>query len=115
MNINSDVTDLIAASGLFLFTGADVTSTDTVFEIISKFGVVAVLWYWLKDMKGQMHSLLKTFDKETNEIREHYDKVITELRSEHTDYKDRLDAQLNLRAEEVRDLNNKLHEINSNK
>jgi signal transduction protein with GAF and PtsI domain len=112
--IDSDVADLIAAGGLLLFTGGEVGASDSIVEIISKFGVVAVLWYWLKDMKGQMRTLLATFDKETNEIREHYDKVIAELRTEHNDYKDRLDKQLDQRTKEVTDLNEKIFELTKN-
>ena len=38
------IPDVLALSGLFLFTGAEVGIENTILEIISKFGVVAVLW-----------------------------------------------------------------------
>jgi len=44
------IPDVLALSGLFLFTGAEVGIENTILEIISKFGVVAVLWYWLQNM-----------------------------------------------------------------
>ena len=37
------IPDVLALSGLFLFTGAEVGIENTILEIISKFGVVAVL------------------------------------------------------------------------
>lgn len=111
MNLDSDIVDLTAAAGFLLFTGADVGASDTIFEIISKFGVVAVLWYWLRDIKSQMKDQLIVFKEETTEIREHHDKIIEELKEEHKDYKDRIDKQINQSNEEKLSLQNKLYDI----
>ena len=42
---NNTIIDIGAATGLFLFTGAEVGLESTAFDIISKFGVIAVLWF----------------------------------------------------------------------
>jgi len=113
--MDTGYTDALAATGLLLFTGADISATDNIIEVISKLGVVGVLWYWLKDMKEQMKLLLETFDTETNEIREHYGKLIDDMKEEHVDYKNRIDKQLKHRTTEVGNLNNKIYELTKSK
>jgi hypothetical protein len=54
----------------------------TIFEILSKFGVVAVLWYWLKDLKNQLKEQLGEFRDETKEIRTHYDKLMQDRKED---------------------------------
>lgn len=66
---NGNITDIFAGAGLLLFQVAEIPLDSTIFEIISKLGVVAVLWFWLKDMKQQMKEMLLHFDKETSELR----------------------------------------------
>jgi hypothetical protein len=58
----SIIPDIMALSGLFLFTGAEISIENTIFEIISKFGVVAVLWYWLQNMKGQIKEQMRVMN-----------------------------------------------------
>ena len=42
----SIITDIASAGALLLFTGADAAlDQSTIFELLSKFGVVAVLWF----------------------------------------------------------------------
>ena len=104
-----NLTDLLAGGGLFLFTGVDIASTEsTILELVSKLGVIAVLWYWLRDLKSQMKEQLTTFDKETNEIRNHYDKIIVDKTTEFIDYKDRIGDQLKEREEYIQKLQDRL-------
>jgi hypothetical protein len=109
--LNLDIADSLAAGGLLLFTGADITATDSIIEIISKFGVVAVLWYWLKDMKSQMKTLTVTFDKETDEIRTHYEKIIIKIREEHRSDLEKYDTKLEKKDLEKDNLQNKLYNL----
>ena len=45
------LTDGLFGIGMLLLTGTDAfLNESTIFEILSKFGVIAVLWYWLKDL-----------------------------------------------------------------
>jgi hypothetical protein len=64
----SVIPDIMALSGLLLFTGAELSIESAIFEIISKFGVVAVLWFWLKEMKAQMKEQSKDFYQETEKL-----------------------------------------------
>lgn len=112
---NTDYLDIIAGSSLLLFTGAEVAATDTALELISKFGIVAVLWYWLKDMKVRLKDLMKNHDDEAKDLREHYEKNLLVLKEEQKDYRDRLDKQLDQRIKEIEDLNKRLHELTVSK
>lgn len=88
----SIITDLITVGGLLLFTGTDAILQDsTVFELLSKFGVIAVLWYWLKDLKKQLNIQISEFRQETQEIRFHYDKILSDKSIDFKDYQDRID------------------------
>lgn len=107
-------TDLIAGAGMFLFTGVEtLVDSPQVFEILSKFGIIAVLWFWLKDLKNQMKEQLKAFDKETDEIRNTYDKILNQRVAEHADYKNRIDQQLVDKDKMILELQSKI--INNNK
>lgn len=91
----SIITDIASAGALLLFTGADAAlDQSTIFELLSKFGVVAVLWFWLKDMKAQLKGQLKEFKEETKDQREHYDKLLLNKEQEFNDYKNRMDRLL---------------------
>jgi hypothetical protein len=63
------LTDGLFGIGMLLLTGTDAfLNESTIFEILSKFGVIAVLWYWLKDLKEQLKEQLGEFRDETKEI-----------------------------------------------
>jgi hypothetical protein len=86
------ITDLMTMGGLLLFTGADAAlDQGTIFELLSKFGVVAVLWYWLKDLKTQLKNQLQEFRNEAGEIRTHYDKMLEDKTKDFNTYQDRTD------------------------
>lgn len=104
-------TTKITAAGLLLFTGADAASSDVVIDILSKLGMIGVLWLWLRDLKIQLKDQVAAFDKETDEIRSNYQKIIENLKLEYNDYKDRIDKQSELRHKEIEDLRNKLYDI----
>lgn len=88
----SIITDMISGGALLLFTGADAAlDQGTIFELLSKFGVVAVLWFWLKDLKSQLKGQLQEFRNEASEIRGHYDKILDDKSKDFLDYKDRID------------------------
>jgi septal ring factor EnvC (AmiA/AmiB activator) len=102
--VHVDVTDIFAAGWLFLFTGADVAGgsalgPDTILEIISKFGVVAVLWYWLKDMKNQL-----------KENKTSYNTMVKEIKEDHKEEREKLMEQIERKDEEIENLHNKLFE-----
>lgn len=91
----SMITDIGTAVGLLLFTGAEAAfDQSTILELLSKFGVIAVLWYWLKDLKSQLQNQLTEFRGEAKEIRNHYDKILEDKSDDFKDYKDRIDKLL---------------------
>ena len=111
--MNAPNADLIAGAGMLLFTGAEaLMDSPQIFEILSKFGIIAVLWFWLKDLKNQMKDQLKAFDKETDEIRSTYDKILNQRVSEHNDYKNRIDQQLIDKDKMILELQSKI--LNNN-
>lgn len=85
--------NILLAMGLFLFTGVE-TSVDagTAIDVISKFGVIAVLWYWLQTLKKQLSTQIKEFRAETAEIRNHYGKILDDKRDECKEYMDRIES-----------------------
>jgi hypothetical protein len=88
--------NIILAAGLFLFTGVESTlDSSTALEILSKFGVIAVLWYWLRDLKKQLSTQITEFRAETGEVRKHYDKILEKKSEEHKDYMDRIEKLIN--------------------
>jgi len=100
---NHTIIDTGAAIGLFLFTGVETMGAESIiFEIISKFGVVAVLWFWLRDMKAQMKEMLQTFDKETTEIRQDHKAHIEQINAQYNTYKDSIDRQLQASNEQIK-------------
>ncbi len=100
----SIIVDVAAFSGLFLFTGAEVAIESTIFEIISKFGVVAVLWFWLKEMKEQMKVQSKDFYQETEKLRQEHKSTMHEFQEIHKEHKDLLMEQLKAKDEIIRSL-----------
>jgi hypothetical protein len=83
----------MTVGGLLLFTGTEalLDNSSSIIELLSKFGVIAVLWYWLKDLKDQLKSQLTEFRGEAKEIREHYDKILESKSNDFKDYQDRID------------------------
>ena len=100
----SIIVDVAAFSGLFLFTGAEVAIESTIFEIISKFGVVAVLWFWLKEMKEQMKIQSKDFYSETEKLRQEHKSTMHEFQEIHKEHKDLLSEQLKAKDEIIKSL-----------
>jgi hypothetical protein len=105
---NNTIIDLTAGTALMLFTGAEVGLESTVFDLISKFGVVAVLWFWLRDMKIQMKEQLTTFSTETEKLRVEHDKNIKEISEIHKDFRDRMEKQITVKDEQIKTLQDKL-------
>ena len=110
----NNIVDGIFAGGLLLFTGTEVAFESSVLEVISKVGVIAVLWFWLRDLKSQMKAQLTTFDKETNEIRAHYDKIIEDKNKEFHEYRDRMSDQVKEKDAHINELHNKMLDKFSN-
>lgn len=100
----SIIVDVAAFSGLFLFTGAEVAIESTIFEIISKFGVVAVLWFWLKEMKEQMKVQSKDFYEETEKLRTEHKSTMHEFQEIHKEHKELLTDQLKAKDEIIKSL-----------
>ena len=100
----SIIVDLAAFSGLFLFTGAEVAIESTIFEIISKFGVVAVLWFWLKEMKEQMKNQVKGFNEETEKLRNEHKNTMHEISEIHKEHKESLTEQLKVKDDIIKQL-----------
>jgi hypothetical protein len=91
-----------------LFTSAEVGLESTVFDLISKFGVVAVLWFWLRDMKIQMKDQLTTFSTETEKLRVEHQTNLKEISEIHKDFRDRMEKQITVKDEQIRTLQDKL-------
>jgi hypothetical protein len=100
----SIIVDVAAFSGLFLFTGAEVATESTIFEIISKFGVVAVLWFWLKEMKEQMKNQVKGFNEETEKLRNEHKNTMHEISEIHKEHKESLTEQLRVKDDIIKQL-----------
>ena len=105
---NNSLIDISAAAGLFLFTSTEVGIESTVFEVISKFGVVAVLWFWLRDMKIQMKEQLTTFSTETEKLRVEHQGNLKEVSEIHKDFRDRMEKQISVKDEQIKTLQDKL-------
>lgn len=104
---NSTIVDLTAGTALLLFTGADGIE-GPIFDLISKFGVVAVLWFWLRDMKVQMDKQLTTFSTETEKLRVDHEKNIKEVSEIHKDFRDRMERQIKVKDEQIKTLQDKI-------
>jgi hypothetical protein len=79
--LNSNFSDFLAGTGLLLFTGTEFLPLDNIaFELITKFGVIAVLWFWLRDMKMQM-----------KEVRQDHQKQIDMIIQQQKEFNDRID------------------------
>jgi hypothetical protein len=104
----SIIPDVLALSGLFLFTGAEVSIENTVFEIISKFGVVAVLWYWLQNMKGQIKEQMEHFSGETELLRKEHKETLTEFQEVHNKHNELMKQQLEAKDQMIKDLQGKI-------
>jgi hypothetical protein len=100
----SIIPDFMALSGLFLFTGAEVSVEGAIFEIISKFGVVAVLWFWLREMKEQMKEQSKDFYSETEKLRQEHKNTMHEFQEIHKEHKELLADQLKAKDEIIKSL-----------
>ena len=100
----SVIPDFMALSGLFLFTGAEVSVEGAIFEIISKFGVVAVLWFWLREMKEQMKEQSKDFYSETEKLRQEHKNTMHEFQEIHKEHKELLADQLKTKDEIIKSL-----------
>jgi hypothetical protein len=100
----SVIPDIMALSGLFLFTGAEVSVEGAIFEIISKFGVVAVLWFWLREMKEQMKEQSKDFYSETEKLRQEHKNTMHEFQEIHKEHKEILTDQLKAKDEIIKSL-----------
>lgn len=104
----SVIPDFMALSGLFLFTGAEVSVEGAIFEIISKFGVVAVLWFWLREMKDQMKEQSKDFYAETEKLRQEHKNTMHEFQEIHKEHKELLTKQLENKDDIIKLLQNKI-------
>jgi hypothetical protein len=104
----SIIPDFMALSGLFLFTGAEISIENTIFEIISKFGVVAVLWYWLQNMKGQIKEQMQHFSGETELLRKEHKETLTEFQDVHNKHNELMKQQLESKDQMIKDLQGKI-------
>ena len=104
---NGTIVDITAGTALLLFTGAD-TLDGMIFDMISKFGVVAVLWFWLRDMKIQMDKQLTTFSTETEKLRIEHEKNVNQVSEIHKDFRDRMERQIKVKDDQIKVLQDKL-------
>jgi hypothetical protein len=102
------IPDVLALSGLFLFTGAEVGIENTILEIISKFGVVAVLWYWLQNMKTQIKEQMTHFSVETELLRKEHKETLTDFQEIHKEHKDLMKQQIEVKDQVIRELQSKI-------
>lgn len=78
--MGNNLTDAMVGSFLLMFTGAEIGIETEVFKIISNLGVIAVLWFWLKDMRKQM-----------NDLRSEHKEQVKTLNDIYQDYKNSID------------------------
>lgn len=92
---NGNIVDIAVGAVFLLFTGTESLTIDSqILEIISKFGVIAVLWFWLRDMRSQIRIMSKSFENETKEIREDHDRQVKLLLDQQKEYNERIDKIL---------------------
>ena len=106
----SIIIDIGAFAGLFLFTGAEVGIEGSILELISKAGVIAVLWFWLKHMKSQMKEQLENFNEETKMLRQDHKDSFTQFKEIHKEHQDLLNAQLNSKDDIIKSLQDKIRD-----
>ena len=75
-----NIVDVVSGASLFLFTGGIISEVEII-QMISGFGVPAVLYFWLRDTKEQMKELNSTFLKEQQNIREDHHKHLEEVKT----------------------------------
>jgi 4-hydroxybenzoate polyprenyltransferase len=80
--MGNNISDGLVGTFLLMFTGAELGIENEILKIISNFGVIAVLWFWLKDMRNQM-----------KDLREEHKEQVKTLNDMYEDYKNRLDKQ----------------------
>ena len=89
---NGNVIDIGVGLCFLLFTGTEPVSLDNyMLDIISKLGVIAVLWFWLREMRTQMKQMYKNFDAETKQIREDHEKQTQRLLDLQKENNERID------------------------
>lgn len=113
--------DAGVGTGLFLFTGAGAIGGDMsmAVELISKFGVVAVLWFWVLDMRKRvaeqntlfqerLKQVIAAFEQESKQTREDYERILQHIKSESQNRSDYLIKLVDQQKEELSDLKSKL-------
>lgn len=113
--------DAGVGTGLFLFTGAGAIGGDMsmAVELISKFGVVAVLWFWVLDMRKRvseqntlfqerLKQVIDAFEQDTKQTREDYERILQHIKSESQCRTDYLIKLVDQQKEELSDLKSKL-------
>jgi hypothetical protein len=89
---NGNIIDLGVGFCFLLFTGTENINLDNyMLDIISKLGVIAVLWFWLREMRTQMRHMYKNFELETKQIREDHEKQTQRLLDLQKENNDRID------------------------
>ena len=92
---NGNVVDIAVGAIFLFFTGTESLTIDSqILEIISKFGVIAVLWFWLRDMRSQIRVMSKSFENETREIREDHERQVKLLLDQQKEFNERIDKIL---------------------
>lgn len=92
---NGNLVDIAVGAVFLLFTGTESLTIDSqILEIISKFGVIAVLWFWLRDMRSQIRVMSKSFEAETKEIREDHERQVRLLLDQQKEFNERIDKIL---------------------
>lgn len=127
MATHIDIVDGIVGSSLLLFTGTEAAMDGgSILELISKFGVVAVLWFWLKDMRKQIKEqsdkseerhtkLVQTFEQETDELRESYEKIIDKMTDEYHVYSSKMEEIFKEQRNELKSLSDRICDIHERK
>lgn len=86
--------ELLIGTSLLMLTGADILSNEGLLEIISKLGVVAVLWMWLKDMKKQLKEQQEERKAEISELRTHYQSIFDDLKDQQQNHQSNIERIL---------------------
>jgi hypothetical protein len=90
-----DIVDGLVGGSFLLLTGTEVAlDPGSMLEVLSKFGMIGILWFWLKDMRKQIDQqtikfeerqdkMLKVFEDETKSLKENHEKIVDKINMDH--------------------------------
>jgi len=120
-------TDGLAGVGLLAFTmGETLFSGEGILELLTKFGTLAVLWFWLRDTKEQMQKQADNFAKQSTDttdkflqelrgIREANEKSISKLSEDHKVHSEFQNKLIDELQEDIKVMRDKIMSLTNSK